>query len=59
MGYPAHNMKQYYITFRNYGKPEQTPIMPDAEKNAQRNVKLLKAQGATAVRIHLVEESNG
>ncbi len=43
---------EYYITYRNMGKPEHTPIMPDAEKNAQRNVELLKLQGATNVKVH-------
>lgn len=42
----------YYITFRNHGKPERTPVMPDANKNAQHNVELLKIQGAAAIKIH-------
>ena len=46
--------KQYYITYRNCGKPERTPVMPDTptNTNSKHNVKLLKLQGATAVRIH-------
>lgn len=42
----------YYITFRNQGKPERTPSMPDYEKNGEHNVKLLKVQGATSIRVH-------
>ena len=45
---------KYYITYRNCGKPERTPIMPDAESNAQKNVKLLEIQGATSIRVHKV-----
>ncbi len=45
----------YYITYRNLGKPESTPVMPDIDKNAQRNVALLKLQGATSVRVHKVD----
>ena len=42
----------YYITYRNQGKSERTPLMPDADKNAQHNAELLKIQGATAIKIH-------
>jgi len=44
-------MTEYYITYRNCGKPERTPVMPDKEENAQHNVKLLKVQGATSIRV--------
>ncbi len=43
---------EYYISYRNQGKPERTPVMPDMESNADKNVKLLKAQGATSIRVH-------
>lgn len=42
----------YYITYRNQGRPERTPVMPDAELNAQKNVALLKIQGATLIKVH-------
>lgn len=42
----------YCITYRNYGKPEQTPKMKVVEAHIQHNVKLLKIQGATSVRVH-------
>ena len=48
----------YYITYRNCGKPESTPVMPDAENNAQHNVELLKLQGATSIRIHKGGQEN-
>ncbi len=44
----------YYITFKNCGKTERTPVMPDIEKNAQKNVTLLKVQGATVIKVHKV-----
>ena len=44
----------YYITFRNQGKPERTPVLPDAENNSRHNINLLKSQGATAIRLHKV-----
>jgi len=44
----------YYITFRNQGKPESTPVMPDAESNAQKNISLLKLQGVTSIKLHKV-----
>jgi hypothetical protein len=42
----------YYITYHNQGRPERTPVMPDAESNAQKNVELLKLQGATSIKVH-------
>lgn len=45
---------EYYITYRNQGKPERTPVMPDMELNAKHNVELLKIQGATTIKVHQV-----
>ena len=45
-------MKQFYITYRNCGKPERTPILGDTPEGARHNVELLKIQGATAIKIH-------
>jgi hypothetical protein len=47
-------MNDYYITFRNQGKPERTPVMPDTTNhdNSKHNVELLKAQGAKTIRVH-------
>lgn len=45
---------EYYITYKNQGKPERTPVMPDMELNAQKNVALLKLQGATSIKVHKV-----
>ena len=39
----------YYITYRNCGKPERTPVLTGS---ATKNVQLLKVQGATAIRVH-------
>jgi hypothetical protein len=54
-------MSQYYITYRNCGKPEQTPLMPDTPKhdNSKHNIKLLKLQGATAICVHHINEDTG
>jgi hypothetical protein len=48
----------YYITYRNQGKSERTPIMPDAEANALKNISLLKIQGATCIKVHKIERNN-
>lgn len=47
---------EYYITYKNCGKLERTPIMPDTleHDNSNHNVKLLKLQGATSIRVHRV-----
>ena len=49
---------KYYITYRNQGKPERTPVMPDTEDcaNSKHNVELLKIQGATSIRVHCVKD---
>jgi hypothetical protein len=46
--------RDYYITFRNCGKPERTPLMPDTLDcaNSNHNVELLRVQGATDIRVH-------
>lgn len=49
-------MKSFYISYRNQGKPERTPILGNTQELAQKNIKLLKMQGATSVRIHWVSE---
>lgn len=48
-------MHEYYITYRNEGRLERSPVMPDAELNAEKNKTLLKLQGATSIKIHLVK----
>ncbi len=45
-------MKQFYITYRNLGKPERTPILGNTEEWIKHSVELLKIQGATAIRVH-------
>ena len=47
-------MTEYYITYRNEGRPERTPIMGGTEQDIEHNVELLKIQGATSIRIHKV-----
>lgn len=47
-------MKQFYITYRNLGKPEKTPILGNTEEWVKHNVELLKIQGATTIRVHWV-----
>ena len=47
--------RQYYITYRNEGRPERTPILGDTQEHAQKNVNLLKVQGATSIRVHWEE----
>lgn len=51
-------MIAYYITYRNCGKPERTPVLGDSQEHANKNVTLLKIQGATSIRIHLKEVGN-
>ncbi len=43
---------EYHITYRNQGKPESTGAMPGPKVNALTNARLLRLQGAAAVRIH-------
>ena len=45
-------MKQFYITYRNLGRPEKTPILGDTEEWARHNVELLTVQGTTSIRVH-------
>jgi hypothetical protein len=49
---------EYYITYRNQGKPERMPIMPDTGTEAKHNVELLKIQGATSIRVHWIKEQS-
>ena len=44
---------KYYITYRNMRKPERTPVyLMETEEHIAKNVKLLKIQGATSIRVH-------
>ncbi len=47
-------MKQFYITYRNLGKPERTPILGNTKARVKHNIELLKIQGATAIRVHWI-----
>jgi len=54
----SDNNTESYITYRNCNKPEKTPVFY-CLKCLEHNVTLLKAQGATSIRIHAENDYKG
>lgn len=44
---------KYYVSYRNQGKSERTPVF-DTKERAEEAKRMLKFQGATAIRLHKV-----